>query len=96
MTITIISILSGLAILFSMCGLLVAIFACIKVMAMEKSTHQVQYMPADDYKSFQEAVMENEDVFYDKAGHEITDPIEKEKHRQKELLKGFENLMQQE
>lgn len=53
-------------------------------------------MPVEEYTSFQKSITENDDVYYDKMGKEITDPIEKEKAREKELLKSFEEAYIQE
>lgn len=73
-----------------------SILSYCKVVGMEKSTHQVQMMPMEEYTTFQKAINENDDVYYDKMGKEITDPIEKEKIREKELLKSFEEAYTQE
>lgn len=91
-TITIISILSGLAILFSLCTVGFSIMALIKVIAMEKSTHQIQYMPVAEYGSFQEAIEKNEDLIKDEADMPITDPEQKEKVRERRLMEQFEGM----
>ena len=95
-TIAIISIMSLLSLLFSGITVWFSIHAYCKVVGMEHSTHQVQYMPMEEYKSFQEAVNDNDDHYPDKMGMPITDPEEKEKKRQDALLEGFEQMYQQE
>lgn len=95
-TITIISILTGLALLFSLCTVGFSIMAYCKVIGLENSTHQVQYMPVEQYSSFQESIKESKEEYKDPMGMPITDPEEKEKIREKKLLEGFEQMYNQE
>lgn len=67
-----------------------------KVVGLENSTHQIQYMPVQEYGSFQEAVEKNEDKYTDMRGLPITDPEEKEKKRQEKLLEGFSAMYSEE
>ena len=81
---------SYLALLFSGVTAFFSIHAYCKVVGMEHSTHQVQYMPVQEYGSFQEAIQENKDEYKDVMGMPITDPEEKEKVRHRKLMEGFE------
>lgn len=67
-----------------------------KVIGLENSTHQVQYMPVEQYSSFQESIKESKEEYKDPMGMPITDPEEKEKIREKKLLEGFEQMYNQE
>ena len=82
--------MAGLALLFSGATVYFSIHAYCKVIGLENSTHQVQYMPVQEYSSFQEAVIDNKDEYADKMGVPITDPEEKEKIRHRKLMEGFE------
>lgn len=75
---------SVLALIFSMTTAAFGILAYCRVVGLEKSTHKVQYIPAQEYSDFTKEISENIDE--DKK----LDLEKLEEKRRKTLIKQFE------
>lgn len=84
MTMDINTLISLLAILFSLVTAIFSILSFCKVVGLENSTHKIQYLPLQEYNDFNKEMSENIE-----EGKKID--LEKiEKERQKKMLKQFE------
>lgn len=93
MTITNIAIIiASLALLFSICTVIFSILAYSTVVGLKNSTHNIQYMPAEEFaKNFKGEEIE-EEIVDKKSGMPIVDPVKKEEIRQKKLLESFAEM----
>ena len=87
--IEILTIISVLAVLFSMVTCYFSIYAMIKVVGLENSTHKVQYMPMEEYKAIEEHA---EDDSIDPERPDLPSPKKREEKRVENLLEGFDNM----
>lgn len=84
MTMDINTLISLLAILFSLVTAIFSILSFCKVVGLENSTHKIQYLPLQEYNDFNKEMSENIE-----EGKKVD--LEKiEKERQKKMLKQFE------
>lgn len=85
--------MAALALLFSFITVLFSILAYCNVIGLKNSTHNIQYVPAEEFDKFGDD--EDEEEQEDDEDEEMGMPIsrkKKEDKREKELLEGFAEM----
>ena len=86
--------MAALALLFSFSTVLFSMLAYCNVIGLKNSTHNIQYMPAEEFDKFGKEDEDDEDDEEEDMGMPMARKKidKKEKRREKELLEGFAEM----